>query len=186
MSKLILISGKQGSGKTSIAETLALDLLPKNYVEIKKFAGVLYELEDMIWYKMESMGIKPKTRPDKRLLQLLGTEWGREHIDQDIWVKALSSRVDSFFAKETSKPKICIVDDCRFENELTYFPEAFSVRLECTRDVRKKRTPIWRDTDEHSSETGLDNFSKLDKFDLYVNTDELNIMEAVALIIKAL
>ena len=64
-----------------------------------------------------------------------------------------------------------IIDDARFKNEIDGFPEAFKIRLRCSRDVRKERADAWRDTEDHISETDLDEYDQMpEKFNLILNT----------------
>lgn len=55
----------------------------------------------------------------RRMLQTLGTEWGRIHIHPDIWVKVLNKRLEEieyYYAGEPAPPLI-VVDDLRYPNE---------------------------------------------------------------------
>jgi energy-coupling factor transporter ATP-binding protein EcfA2 len=128
-----VISGKQGSGKTTLAEMLLKHL--GSEARVYKFADILYELHNMIRNYMRALGIE---RPEKDgpLLQLLGTEWGRNTIDENIWPKILYSRV------EKDAAKIVLIDDCRFPNEFdmtreTYGKNCLMVRLECPEEIRR-------------------------------------------------
>jgi hypothetical protein len=48
----------------------------------------------------------------RSLMQMIGTEWGRERIAQDVWIKAWLRQV----AKVPEGTPV-VVDDCRFPNE---------------------------------------------------------------------
>lgn len=171
-----VISGKQGSGKTTLAEMLLKHLGPE--ARVYKFADILYELHNMIRNYMRALGIE---RPEKDgpLLQLLGTEWGRNTIDENIWPKILYSRV------EKDAAKIILIDDCRFPNEFdmtreTYGKNCLMVRLECPEEIRKARCPAWRPNTEHPSETGLDEYARLGKFDIYYETDKMSAEQCMS------
>jgi energy-coupling factor transporter ATP-binding protein EcfA2 len=154
MIKIILISGKQGSGKTTLSNNLSGLLIESGYQPVSiKFAAVLYELHDLIWSKMNEYGQTLNVKKDGYLLQLLGTEWGRNKLGENIWVDIAKFRA----AKATENSNVVvIIDDCRFPNELTAFPEALKVRLEADSTTRMGRAEMWRDTENHTSETGLD------------------------------
>jgi hypothetical protein len=51
------------------------------------------------------------------LMQLIGTEWAREQIAEDFWIRLFRHRIN-----ETSGP--FVVDDCRFPNEVGTITEA--------------------------------------------------------------
>jgi len=55
------------------------------------------------------MGATPR-----HAMQTLGTEWGRECIDTDIWTHLWATRARMLLDKGVN----IVVDDCRFENEL--------------------------------------------------------------------
>jgi hypothetical protein len=48
----------------------------------------------------------------RKIYQTLGTEWGREHIHQDLWLKAWTAKVCRIPAEE-----LVVVEDVRFLNE---------------------------------------------------------------------
>lgn len=152
-SNVILISGKQGSGKTSLADNLAKQLfdIGRNPVRLR-FANVIYQMHGEVMRVAALYGLPTKEK-DGSLLQLLGTEWGRATFGEDVWVRCLQNQVRSFGSRTGA---VFIIDDCRFPNELFGFPGAFSIRLNCDRDARKGRAHGWRETETHQSETALD------------------------------
>jgi hypothetical protein len=96
---------------------------------------------------------------DGPLLQMLGTEWGRNTRDADIWVRAFKSSAMSYW--EATPGGIIIVDDVRFPNELGIFDydenvRKLTVRLNADKATRKGRADKWRENDEHLSEIALD------------------------------
>ena len=79
-------------------------------------------------------------------MQTLGTEWGRETIDQDIWVNSVRRMLTkSFFSEYTP----VIIDDLRFENEAKMVREMGGEVWEID---RKNFAP---ESDEHVSEAGV-------------------------------
>ncbi|MFS6706496.1 hypothetical protein WHK35_14280, partial [Staphylococcus aureus] len=121
---------------------------------------------------------------DGPLLQMLGTDWGRKTINENIWVSIAQKRAAAALAEN---PKtLVIVGDCRFPNEFEAFPEALRVRLECPEDARKQRCSMWRENTAHASETGLDELARDKRFDLYLYTNTSNTTECVTLILAQL
>lgn len=158
---IILLSGKQGSGKSTLAEGL-LNRLP-GITKVMKFADPLYAMHDACLPILKEYGIRDKAMiKDGDLLQILGTEYGRRKIREDLWVEILRQRVNTSLADNI------IIDDARFINEVNMFPDALKVRLECPVDARKPRVSYWREDQSHPSETGLDSYKG---WDVVVFTD---------------
>ena len=122
-----------------------------------------YELHDVCLPLLKKYGIRDATmKKDGELLQVLGTEYGRKLLGDDVWVKVLKRRVDYWLRVE---PHLIIIDDCRFENEHDAFPDALRVHLECSEYMRKSRCSYWRTNTDHPSEIGLDNYRARGRFD---------------------
>lgn len=185
--KYVLISGKQGSGKTSLQHALNDAWFKRTGFDscIVNFADILYEMHDAVLAVLHKYWPKRDLVKDGPLLQLLGTEWGRGTVDIDIWVKCLKNRAIKMNELSPSEHEcLFIVGDCRFPNEFDAFPEALTVRLEASTGVRKARCSMWRDRDDHPSETGLDGYK--DKFDLLINTESRTVEDAVQIVMDAL
>lgn len=169
MKTVILISGKMGSGKTTTAEALArvFNANGIQFPAMAKFADSLYAMHNFLLNFMERETGVPRAKKDGKLLQMLGTEWGRGTFGDDVWVNILKRRV------EESIHQVFIVDDCRFPNELAMTGnfKTFKVRLEASRDVRRARCDSWRDNENHPSETALDSAVDAGDFNLIVHTD---------------
>ena len=176
--QVILISGKQGSGKTTLSSAITEKLQEESALRVYElsFASVIYEMHDAVRNIGYNYGIPLKEPKDGPLLQLLGTEWGRNTISEDVWVKAAQAKVLKILERYELAPAmpIFIFGDTRFENELAAFPEALKVRLECEKDRRKHRVSMWRDKDDHPSEVSLDKAHETGKFDLELNTGILS------------
>lgn len=170
---IVLISGKQGSGKTTTADKLSALLKAQGFEILRtRFAEPLYKMHDKVREVLKSYGYDNGYEYDVKdgpLLQLLGTEWGRA-LDENIWVKLCKLGAESFVesAKSAEYYPVVIIDDCRFKNEFDAFPEALRVRLECSEDTRKGRAEMWRDRTTHPSEVDLDDW--VIKFDMVFNT----------------
>ncbi len=189
---VIILSGKQGSGKSSIQKELVSRLTgefrPSNLAYVVNFADILYEMHDQVLSILHKYIPPRPIKKDGYLLQLLGTEWGRNTIESNIWVNCLKSkmRIMSLTMKEYENIYF-IIGDCRFENEFDAFPDTdfqnvLKVRLVCSEDVRKSRCSMWRENTHHISETALDNYYSANKFDLVLDTETGTIEDCVDVI----
>ena len=186
--KIVVISGKQGSGKTTTAELVAqrLGQFPNYFVNHLTFASIIYEMHDAVRAIGEKYGIEKNGPKDGLLLQILGTEWGRKTLGQDVWVKAVDKKIQSIAAEYISKDQlfngpeknmVFIVSDCRMKNEFDAFPMALRVRLACNEETRQSRCPAWRANTYHPSEIDLDDYESEGKFDVVYRSDILNAQE---------
>lgn len=169
---LVVISGKQGSGKSTLAKGISKYFSVNRNIQTKilKFADPLYTMHDSCLSILKDCGIERDVKKDGVLLQLLGTEWGRNTISEDIWVNCLEERYKAILKSSPNPEKeVVIVDDCRLKNELERFPDAFKIRLLCDESIRKQRCgSTWRHNVAHTSETGLDDSDHL--FNIVIDT----------------
>jgi hypothetical protein len=182
--KIVMLSGKQGAGKSTISDALKekwFELDHKNKVKQMKFADVIYEMHDAIIAILEKYLPPRNLIKDGPLLQLLGTEWGRKTLGPDVWVDVLKARL-SLIPNYENDYSLVIIDDCRFENEFDAVPEALRVRLRAEEGERKKRCSMWRENTNHPSETGLDDYAIKGLFDVYLNTDSETVEHCVSVI----
>ena len=128
-------------------------------------SSVLYATEEEI-RKITSIPIKVRLTP-RLLLQLLGTEAGRQIIHPNIWLNALFADYKPYSYSQ----KICmghdamvhkgdlfpnwIITDCRFPNEAQAIKDRGGVVIRVKRDVCGIRD-IKKDL--HPSETALDDY----------------------------
>lgn len=85
----------------------------------------------------------------RHLARTLGTEWGRELIHPDIWVKIAESKIGH------SRPPICI-DDVRFPNEVEMLKsKGFTL-------VKIIRSSLRHGDDSHQSDAALRDFDGWD------------------------
>lgn len=172
---IVNISGKQGSGKSTLMRQLQKDLMRVGIRSAHhRFAEVMYEMHDACQEIALSYGLEfPKKHG--RLLQVLGTEAFREAIDEDYWVKATRELCSQTLDLGVN---VIVIDDCRFPNELTAFDglcPVMNIRLEASESIRKARAEGWRDNSNHSSETALD--GHLDSFDTIYFTANVSVEE---------
>lgn len=191
----ILISGRQGSGKTSLAVEIGkrvnVDKVLNAHVEMITFAKPLYDIHDMILKYMSDLGFEVPKK-DGALLQYLGTDWGRKTFGDNVWVDLAQKKINKWdiFARNNlfQKDQIYIVSDARFPNELVGFNHSLKIRLECPEAIRKERilaTPgqNWRENSNHPSETSLDFF---DGWDMVLDTDVWNLNQITDQVINVI
>ena len=146
---------KAGAGKTYNAKFV----IKKYGYQIAKFAYPVY----MIAEKYFNM-----TKKDRKLLQVIGTDAGRDLIDSEIWVKRFKE--DMLIVKKTAEilnksTQKFVMDDCRFPNEHQILKELgfIGIYIDVPDKIRYKRL-IGRDgkaqknTLNHKSETLIDSF----------------------------
>ena len=159
--KIIALTGPKGVGKTTIAEALAWSLhdMGKN-PQILSFAGPIRNM-------IRALGVrgdyttKGKERPIEGLgksmryiMQTLGTEWGRETINEEIWLWAMDQQIQREIDKAARDPfmegkeLVIIIDDCRFDNEAAFINDRGGHVIELCREGVSY-------TGEHSSEQGI-------------------------------
>jgi hypothetical protein len=109
---LLALAGPAGAGKSTAAKLL---VERAGFTRIS-FAAPLYDM-------LAAGGFgRPTTLEEKQAIipglgfswrhaaQTLGTEWGRKHLGDDIWV-------DLALRKASDPNGRYVIDDCRFENE---------------------------------------------------------------------
>jgi phosphomevalonate kinase len=177
---IVLISGHQGAGKTTLAKNLLRENLGSGVYALR-FAQPLYEMHDacrqvLANYSYSGYDFSKKDGP---LLQVLGTEWGRK-LDPNIWANMLLNKISRLPTNS-----IVTIEDCRFRNEFDAFEgrtDVLRVRLEASKETRKQRAEMWRENDQHQSEIDLDGYADEGKFDLYLDADALNSVEILNMV----
>ena len=146
MKKIILISGKAGSGKDTFAEELKDQLNEINrYVLIVHYADLVKHIAT-VFYDWNG----EKDEYGRGLLQRIGTDIFREY-DKDYWVNHLQGVIGVL----KDRWDYVIVPDCRFPNEITCWDgyDSISVRIN-----RSFSTSLSEKQQQHASETALDDF----------------------------
>lgn len=153
--KLIGLVGRKSVGK----DTAAMVLTQQGYL-IAKFAGAL---KAMIRGYLEYIGLGPDAitaiiedyrlkevesdyfcgRTPRHAMQTLGTEWGRDLMAPDIWVKACMQRCHSLGK--------AVITDVRFPNEVAAVKEAGGIIIRITRNASR--------VDNHASENFIDSLA---------------------------
>ena len=150
---LIGLTGVAGAGKDTVAKLL----IEQHGGRIASFAGPLYDFVSAITgipkHRLADRETKEAVIPwlgksPRQLLQTLGTEWGRQSVNEAIWVRSLLERIRP--SLDAGIP--VFVTDVRFDNEAEAIAEAGG-------EVWRVARPGWRclsgDAASHASEAGV-------------------------------
>ena len=171
--------------------------LPIEYLKIKGIFNTLEEAESFCKKSPHYFTLVESLTP-RKLLQLLGTECGRDIIHNNIWVNALMSRyppkeVINAINKTTDgsygvKQPNWIITDVRFPNELQAVKDRGGITIRIIRPdfienaLTGEKFPVKVHRQEHESETALDNY----KFDYEIqnNGTIAELIDKVEVILK--
>lgn len=154
--KLIALTGRAGVGKDTVGAILSAehDFTRHAFASPIKaglnamFGWNMNAWEDREWKEAVNPTLEVSPR---RLAQTLGTEWGRDTIDQEIWVKAAQLRWENY-RKVQSFAEIpgagLVITDLRFENEAAWVRAQGGTVVHV---VRPSVTPV----ETHTSENGI-------------------------------
>jgi cytidylate kinase len=155
--RLIGLTGPAGCGKSTIARALVQhenDLCYWKDATRHRFAGPLKAMLRTLGLTEAQVDGDEKETPCELLggktaraaMQLLGTEWGRNMIGPNLWVRATMLRVDVDLAES----KLVVIDDVRFDNEVDAIHERGGIVVSLIRDVLVNAS-----TSAHASEAGV-------------------------------
>jgi len=177
MLNLIGFMGKAGSGKDTAADILVREF---GFTKESLAAPMKRGLAAMLDLPEEAMNNridreKPYLHYEvsiRRMLQTLGTDWGRNMVHEDIWVDNLMRR--------HSRNRNTVVSDVRFENEAKRIKKAGGIVVALIRPENREIVP------QHSSENmpmHLANFvitngGDLDSFEAEIRAFAKTMLEA--------
>lgn len=146
--RMIGITGYAGAGKDALAGFLRHEMTQLGFAyQYSPKTAFSWPIKEMLVYlsgekepffedKTQQLKLFPVT--GRYAAQSLGTEWGRQLIDEDIWVKVHAARWT----------EAVIVADVRFENEAEYVREnGILIHIERPAAIGESMT--------HSSEDGV-------------------------------
>lgn len=95
---------------------------------------------------IDGLGASPR-----KLMQTLGTEWGRETIGEDIWVNSMLKRLQRYdvIKEHGYKGAVIVIDDLRFDNEAVALRELGATIVRIHRDHEEI------EGSDHESEAGV-------------------------------
>ncbi len=150
--KIIGFNGGMGSGKTTAIDLLRQTIPNKAIVPIK-FAETLYNIQDYIYSQVALVYQKPEGFvKDRKLLQWLGTEWGRG-LNENLWVEIWKAKVD--LASRLGPDIIIVSDDCRFDNEASAIHQLGGTVIKINRNNNLQAAHGGVGIANHASEAGI-------------------------------
>lgn len=152
---VIAFAGKVGSGKTTIANELALPLKAGRYSFANPLRRMLrgllmdggmeyYEAKEWLTSRKEEPCPVLDGKTIRHALQTLGTEWGREHMGEYFWANRLKDFVHN-------APVPVIVDDVRFLSERDVVKELDGITIYVHRPDNRPAIAV----SQHSSENSI-------------------------------
>lgn len=151
--KLLAFTGKMGAGKSTVIDIIK-QIYPDDNIRNLKFAQPLYDIQEFIYRRVQTVHPKPEGFiKDRKLLQWLGTEWGRG-ISQSLWVDLWKEDVK--YIREYYPHDIFTCDDLRFDNEAVAIKQVGGhvIKIENSRGTSLITTA--NGTSNHASEQGID------------------------------
>lgn len=157
MPSLIGITGRARSGKDTVADFIVSRIEGYKYSFAEPLKRMLLPLGiDMsliYWQSNKDTVIPIFNASPRRLMQTLGTEWGRQLIHPDIWL-ILANRKLSECARNM------VIADVRFENEAAWVRKQGGTVIHV---LRKSAVPV----EQHVSEAGIN----VEVGDYWINND---------------
>lgn len=174
----IAISGKMGSGKTTLAEEIR-----KQFTEGYNGHSAMVSLGAPVKEVARNYFLMPADVKDRLLLQQIGQQF--RTIKPDVWVDLLMQNVEVM--TDTTEVELVICDDVRFVNEFEAMRQDgwLTIRLTVDEAEQKRRLEMaygdeypkhWENRNE-ISETDLDEVSG---FDMVLHNLELNLVPHTA------
>lgn len=147
---IIGLTGGMGVGKSTAVKTL--EALSNKPVKLIKFAQPLYDAQEFLYNRISGVYSRPDTFiKDRKLLQWLGTEWGRETISPSVWVDVW--KLDTEIAVLKGYTVVC--DDVRFDNEAEVIKLLGGHIVLITSNKSFERITATDGAKKHASEAGV-------------------------------
>lgn len=152
MSKLLGLNGKMGVGKSEALKTLN-EISEAKVVNVK-FAQPIYDIQEYIYNRIQAAYSRPETFiKDRKLLQWIGTEWGRNSISSNLWVDLWAAEVK----RNLDLGYLVVCDDVRFDNEAEVIKNLGGKILQITSTRTDERIDTRSGLTNHASEAGIGN-----------------------------
>lgn len=178
---IIGIAGKMGCGKDYICNNIIIPVLKrmgKTYLQVSFADQIKVNVMTKKNIKFDDVYVS-KTNDTRRLLQLEGTENGRNVLGKDIWIKYFDNWISVYKSRGVDT---FICTDVRFKNELDYIKSSGGIIIKINAPMRNLKrlthesggnADILQSLQSHPSECDLDCIS--DKYyDLVIQNDPDN------------
>ena len=143
--QVIGIAGKARTGKDTVAEFIISANGGYRYSFADPLRAMLVplgiDMNDPYWRARKELPIPAIGVSPRRLMQTLGTEWGREMVHPDIWVSLARQRL-------LDRGPGMIIPDVRFDNEAKWVRKVGGLIIHLER-------PGVEEVEQHSSEDGV-------------------------------
>lgn len=151
---IIGFTGGMGVGK-STAVTLVTEFFYPKFVTLTKFAQPLYDIQEFAYQRIEGAYKRPESFiKDRKLLQWIGTEWGRDSLSKTLWVDVWKADAEV----KLFKGYIVICDDVRFDNEAETIRSMGGKIISITSNKVAARIDTGSGIKAHASESGISKF----------------------------
>lgn len=177
MPLIIAVSGKLGTGKDYIIEHYVIPLLHQyNITNVCRMAfadHIKINVSSTSDIPIETIITGRKSEDVRRLLQLEGTERGRNIHGQDIWVKTLENWIKLRYMRDKSIQAV-LVTDCRFPNEAKWIEQHDGLLIKLTSPYRNEcalqneshgNRDIYDKISTHVSEVALNDYKFINVVD---------------------
>lgn len=128
---LVGITGRARSGKDTLADFLVSECAFTKYSfakPIKEAVKVMFGLtEDHVNGHLKEVVLPDLGVSPRFLMQTLGTEWGRQCVNEDVWLLAAQRNIEQLGNR-------VIIADVRFENEASFIRKNGGVLIHVVRD----------------------------------------------------
>lgn len=185
--RLIGVTGLARSGKDHAAYYLAKNLNLYKYAFAEPLKTMLKSVFGDHFHEGDRSGICPETgRSYREMMQTLGTEWGRDLMDPQVWVNLVGKKWDwvkrgSPYSTEVGmvsdvkindihiSPQGMILSDVRFDSEAAWIKEHGGILIEIDRSgtVADKMVKWAVGIPGHASESGVNR----DMIDITIRND---------------
>jgi hypothetical protein len=178
---IIGIAGKMGCGKDYICNNVIVPLLKtngKNFLQVSFADQIKVNVMTKQNIKFEDVYVS-KTNDTRRLLQMEGTENGRNVLGKDIWIKYFANWISVYKSRGVDT---FICTDVRFQNELDYIKGFGGIVIKIDAPTRNLNRLIQESNGNettlqslrsHPSECDLDDIPN-DYYDLVIKNDPGN------------
>jgi hypothetical protein len=134
--KIIGLNGAAGAGKDALAKQIIYRHGWAKYAFATPIRAALNGAFQIPYEDMEDPVLKNKPdylfgRSIRYMMQTLGTEWGRELVNQEIWMLEAERRINSVRVRDMVQG--IVITDCRFPNEADKIHEMGGIVVKITR-----------------------------------------------------